>query len=452
MKSLTGILIHLATAAIPVKIWRKRARRRLINIAEMSDLRRKMPGIRANYERIVARCAEKIAAGQPIDAVFLVLDGSMFSSEPIYRLMKADPAFRTSLFVIPDPSRGEEFMRKRQAKALATLQRNYPEARAAYDIDTGRAEPLEGRADIVFTSNPYHDQTLPQYTITGLGAHSLPVLVPYFYAGLHSTETSRLVFRPEYSMPWKLVLPNKEVCDIWTAANPLLKFAAVIGGYPKMDRMASTRPSASAGKTVIISPHHSIAQESDGATQSNFLRLADFFLSLPKRYPDLYFVFRPHPLLFQRFMSKETAGWDAKRARDYLAAWDSMPNACYQDGGDYFETFVSSAAMIHDCGSFLAEYFYTGHPQCYVLRSRDKIGTEFTPFGRRLVDSIATAVEESEILAFIDDVVVRGNDPQRAARKSFADEVVCSFHPQSADTVCGLVKRALGFPSSQASG
>lgn len=438
-----NFLIRLAATLIPVKRWRKRARRRLINLAQMAQLRKRLPALRANYAARERLCRDKYASGRRLDAVFLVHDGSMFSAEPIYRIMKADPAFQTRLLAIPDPSRGDDFMRLRLEKTLAALRKIYPEAEPAFDPDGGTAVDLHGKADVVFTSNPYLDQTLPQYALDGLAEHTLPVLVPYYYAGLHAVEPRRMVFRPGYSIPWKLILPNDEVLKVWTAANPLLAAASEVGGYPKMDRLAAIRPAPSSRKTVIISPHHSIATEGDGAAQSNFLRLADFFLSLPKRYPSLNFVFRPHPFLFQRFKEKATAGWDAARAQAYLDAWRALPNACYQDGGDYFETFASSSALIHDCGSFLAEYFYTGNPQCYVLRSREKIATEFTSFGRRLADNISLAVTEAEILSFVEEVVVNGHDPQRDARARFAAETVCSFHPHAAEAVCALVKGAL---------
>ena len=156
-------------------------------------------------------------------------------------------------------------------------------------------------------------------------------------------------------------------------------------------------------------------------------------------FPEIDFVFRPHPLLFPRLATAKW--WGAERTVAYEKAMEAHANVEFQRGGDYFETFAQSSAMIHDCGSFLAEYFYTGHPQCFLLADDDTVRTQFLPFSRRLLEHVKTARSEDEIVDFIRRVVIDGDDPGKAARGEFAAKEVCVNHPHAAravvDAVCG---------------
>jgi hypothetical protein len=117
------------------------------------------------------------------------------------------------------------------------------------------------------------------------------------------------------------------------------------------------------------------------------------------------------------------------------------PNVEFQQGGDYFETFARSDALIHDCGSFLAEYFYTSRPQCYILEKGAE--KQFLPFGRRLLEHVYISREERDILKFIDNVVLAGNDSMEADRKRFAETSVCCYYPHAADRILQTVSATL---------
>ena len=113
----------------------------------------------------------------------------------------------------------------------------------------------------------------------------------------------------------------------------------------------------------------------------------------------------------------------------------SFPNVEFQQGGDYFETFADSDALIHDCGSFLAEYFYTGKPQCYLLADDATVDRQFLPFGRRLLEHVERAYARGDVEAFIRRVVLSGDDPRKAARDAFAAREVCVNYPHATDAV-----------------
>ena len=179
-----------------------------------------------------------------------------------------------------------------------------------------------------------------------------------------------------------------------------------------MDRLA--RVPAGAPRTrarIIVAPHHTIDRKADALSLSTFLEHADFFLRLPEMFPEADFVFRPHPLLFARLA--------------------------------YFGTFAESDALVHDCGSFLAEYFYTGRPQCYLSDGKGTLEAQLLPFSERLYANVYHATTDDEIAAFVRDVAIAGRDPMKPARDEFAAAEVCVNHPNATARVIDAVMNGI---------
>ena len=438
-------LIRLATALIPAKGLRKRIRKQLLAQARDARFAHDLPPVRARAAARAAACRVKLARGGKLSVAFLVCDASMFSGESVYLKMKDDPRFDCSIVVAPRVTRGDAFLRETLAKTVKTLGARYGAAvRALYDPDMRRAETLD--ADLVFSTILYEDQTLPQYTTENLSTRALVAILYYGYGGLFVSNEKKTPFLPNIVFAWRYFVSNEATRAMNVARNPNLSANIVVSGYCKMDRLETLKasrpaPCATRRKKVILCPHHTIDKAADGLALSTFLLHADLLLKLPEMFPEIDFVFRPHPLLFPRLA---TAKWwgEAKTAayREKMAAY---PNVEYQQGGDYFATFLDSDAMIHDCGSFLAEYFYTGRPQCYLLEGRKTVDEQFLPFSRRLLDYAHKAFTGDEIVAFIRDVVLAGKDPEAAARAAFAKREVCVNHPHATDAVIGNILAAL---------
>ena len=160
---------------------------------------------------------------------------------------------------------------------------------------------------------------------------------------------------------------------------------------------------------------------------------------MPELFPEITFVFRPHPLLFPRLATAKW--WGPEKTAAYERTMEAHPNVVFQRGGDYFEAFRNSDALIHDCGSFLAEYFYTGCPQCYLLESEATLDEQFLPFARTLAEHVRKAYTDDEVIAFIRDVA-SGRDPDREARAAFAAKEVCVNHPDATSAVLAVLNDA----------
>ncbi|MDA3969259.1 CDP-glycerol glycerophosphotransferase family protein [Helicobacter ibis] len=173
-------------------------------------------------------------------------------------------------------------------------------------------------------------------------------------------------------------------------------------------------------KTIIISPHHTITNW-EGLRLSNFLEFSDFFLELPKLYPQIHFIFRPHPLLFDTIKQNPNLWNDS--VESYLTKISRIPNMTYDDTSDYLQTFMDSSALIHDCGSFLAEYLFTEKPMLFIAK-RAQANDSFTKHGKDLLDKLYLAYTQEEIINFINEVVINNNDYMKKKRVNFTNKQI----------------------------
>lgn len=436
--SVAKFFIRLSTALIPVKRLRKRLRHRLLKSEERARIERIVPIVRKRYLAHIESCRAKLARGERLKVCFLVCDGAMFSAEPIYLEMLGDDRFEPFIAVVPRVSRGDMFLRETMRRTVEMLRERYGEPHVLYDPHSKKRRSLEGEADVVFTSIVYDGQTLPDFTVEPMSRFALVVGIPYGYSGPLAADLRRLIFLPQFPLFWQYHLPSPSTVTLWRERNPLLRENLKAAGYSKMDRLAQMVANMDRAKTVMLCPHHSLDRgEGDGVALSNFIRFADFFLELPRKFPDVRFVFRPHPLLFPRLRQKKW--WGEKKTDEYAAKMKSHANVEFQEGGDYFASFVDSDALIHDCGSFFAEYFYVGKPQCYLLESKAVLVREFTEFGLELHKAVYHAFTEQDVIDFIERVVLGGEDPKKADRAMIAAEKVCISHPYAARQTIRMV-------------
>ena len=435
--SLTVKIIRLATALIPFKRVRRRLRDRWMAAARARRLARTLPVVRARYAAHETACREKLARGERLRVAFLVCDASMFSGESVFLKMREDPRYDCFIAVAPRVTRGEAFLRDTLEKTVGELGKRYPQAvRALYDPATGKAERLD--ADLVFSTILYEDQTLPDYTTERLSARALVAILYYGYGGLFISNEKKTPFLPNIVLSWRYFVSNEATRLMNVAKNPLLEANAVTVGYAKMDRLASIPRREDGGKTILLCPHHTLDRIPGELALSTFLKNADLFQRLPEMFPEITFVFRPHPLLFPRLATDKW--WGAEKTAAYEKKMEAHPNVVFQRGGDYFEAFRNSDALIHDCGSFLAEYFYTGMPQCYLLEGEATLREQFLPFAKTLAEHVRKAYTDEDVIGFIRDVAA-GRDLDRDARAAFAAKEVCVNHPDATAAVIA----ALGF-------
>ncbi len=384
-----------------------------------------------HYEEVLIKLRDKAQSGAKIKVAFLVVYTSTFSSLPIYKLMSNDDRYETSLIAIPDVQRGIQHLRETYENTLKDLKTFDEHVIEGYDCKLDQYLDIGNEYDLIFFNTPYkgmiHEYHNVEYFL------DKDVLTFYVNYGFFTLKYGREIVKQDfYNYVWKVFIDSDENLRDLKKVEMIRGKNGVVSGYIKMDSMADAVIEKRTRKRVLICPHHTVSgwTGTKFLALSNFLKYADLILELPQKYPELDFVFRPHPLLFYNLVSRRL--WSEEEVDAYIHQMNSMSNMEYDKDSNYFETFANSDAMIHDCGSFTAEYLFTENPCCYMLKDEAQIKDDFLPMGQDCLQHYYKAYEAEDIYHFIEDVVIRGNDPMKQGRTRFSREHLKFNYPNSA--------------------
>lgn len=375
---------------------------------------------------------------------FLVLDDMVFQLEHVFQLMLKDHAFEVSIVMIPDLLRGSENAKYKMEKGLRILGNKYPNSVISSIGATGAYIDIKDRFDLFFVMNPYAKMTHKYYTFKYLAVNAKPVVYANYAVGEGTINAANFNSLLDMSYLWRYYLerPSEEI-RVSKNHPMLVKFGRInIVGAAKSDLMASVVHKDSPRKKIILAPHHSVPGNNTPLSIGNFDIYAGLFLRLPVLFPQIDWVFRPHPMLF--WTMKRVGYWTERVCDAYMAKMRSYKNVEVQDYGDYYEAFVNSDAIIQDSGSFLAEYHISGHPQCYILRDKFVEQTQFNEFGRRMLEYTYKAYSENDIIRFITDVVINGHDTLKDDRELFVKEELTYNYPYASESIVNDIKKVFG--------
>jgi len=394
-----------------------------------------------NYKKILKNLKLKIKKNEKIRVCFSVVYDSNFPARAVFEKMLQDEIFEPFILVIPDKSRGEKNMFYQMKKTYKSLSSQYDKVYQSYDYNKKEFIDWSNKADMVFFANPYDAMTDKKYSIKRLSKYSLTLHVPYSYSG-HIKYSTNVYKSIEYSYLWKIYVENHNTYELMQDYNKYSLDNLDTVGYTKMDNMTKLKDVKKPERPMlIIAPHHTVRRIKGYLNLSNFMRFYDFYLELPKKYPNIDFIFRPHPILF--ITLSEHGLWSREKVDEYIKKINDIPNMEYQEGGDYFETFQKSSGLINDCSSFLPEYFYFNKPQCFVLENKEELEEEFTQIGRNFLKHVYNAYEKEDIINFIDNVVIKGIDTMKNERMAFAQKNIILNHPCVSDKIIENLKKEL---------
>ncbi len=397
------------------------------------------------YRDALQKARDRVQKGEKVRVQYLVNMPSMFPAKRLMELMLQDDTFEVELYVIPDVRFGDEEMLRILKDTYAELVAQYPFVKYAVDFDeTGITEyhHVSEGADLVCYPSPYDVSYSPYNPYYAVRKGILSFHINY---GFFRSKYDRLIYRMDnYSNFWKVFLETDINLQEYKAYGNCLGYNAEVVGYAKMDEMQDyleSAPKNRARKKIIVAPHHSV----EGGTNhvlalSNFVEYADFFLELYAAYPEVDFVFRPHPVLFT--VLRRPNQWGEEKVQAYLDRIAALPNVEYSTGGNYLQAFAESDGIIQDCGSFLVEYFYTGKPCCYMLKSPEDIENKFSDLGKECLENCYVAYDKEAIREFIEEVIAKGNDPKAEGRARFAREEVMKNFPHVTERILESIKNA----------
>ena len=391
-------------------------------------------------QKKIKRNVKALECKDKIKVAFLQMYATSCQNLCIFDRMLQSDLFDPYFIVNPDISRSYENMIEQYEKTIKMLKEKYGSERVllGYDLEKKVFSDYSNDFDIMNTNNPYDVMAHKYFKIQYWGKKCIPIFyISYFYMG-RCHVTAENFSQPQFNYMWKVFVENETAVSIAKEVELIHGKNVVLAGYPKMDEYSCLKEEKSENKIVIISPHHTI-YDNDWISIGSFLETNEIIQKLPKLFPQIDFVFRPHPLLFEtlkRFWSKEEID-------SWLKEFLLNKNASYSTEGNYLQLFKNSSALIHDCGSYMAEYFYTGKPCAFMYKANLNLDKSLTVFGKNCVEMHYPLRKENDFINFIQDVVIDGKDIKKRERDEFAGDKVMINYPHSTEFIMNNITNTL---------
>ncbi len=382
---------------------------------------------------------KKYSNGEKIHVAFFVFLEEIFPSESLFQEMNNDNFFVPTIVILPNVFRGKREMQKNLYKAQKYYSSKYSQILLAYDFKKDEPIDISSDFDIVISQLPNANNYAPIHQLQYLiQKNILPVLIPYGYT--ISNYYLQLLKIIDFLFYWKIYLENDLAYTLYKNNSPSQGRNAHVVGSCKMDMYREEKRS-SKRKTIIIAPHHTVREykNSHDISLSTFMIYKDFYFELAQTFTECDFILRPHPLLFtwleqKNIMSKE-------EIQEYLNKIKSFSNISLDSNKDFFNTFANSDALIHDCGSFLAEYMFTLKPACYLMN--DNTLNSLNIFGKQCVTQHYLAYTKEDIINFIKDIVILEKDVNKKQRLDFFEKELKQHYPYTGRYILNQLKEQI---------
>lgn len=357
-----------------------------------------------------------------INVTFITMSLSMWRYQHLYELISKHPRFNASILILPCIQWAKEQQDKDRAELLEYFQEKGIKPILGVKEDGTHIDLRnELKPDILFYPQPYIGNFHEEFDYT----NHLGKLLCYSPYAFWMSTGHWSYNQPLHYKSWKVFYPTElHRKDAEKAAFNKGRNIEVVG-YLNTDNFLFQKhtdvwhPQSTPKKRIIWAPHYTIS--SGGyVTQSNFLWMSHFMLTVAKKYSDcIQFAFKPHPRLYTELCKHEE--WGEEKASAYYHEWENMANTQLETG-DFIDLFMTSDAMIHDSGSFCVEYHYSGNPVMYIADNFEEQVAEKGEFGQLAMRQHYVGKTEEDIINFIEDVVLAGNDPMKQGREEFVKQ------------------------------
>lgn len=352
---------------------------------------------------------------------------SMWRYQGVYELMKKDKRFHVSILLVPFKDYSPD-----QGKASINQLRSFFDSRGISYIDTTSTccslKHLD--PDILFYVQPYGSEYSSEFNSLNF-TDRLLCYVPYGVGTLHvtwaiNTRFLNLAFRLYYDTA--VFRDDAHRFCYNKGRNVIVTGNANADSFLKANIIDVWKPQPSRKKRIIWAPHFSIEQTFE-LHRGSFMWLYDIMPKIAKDYSsDIQIAFKPHPRL--KTVLYKHLGWGKQRTDEYYSLWDNMDNTQLEEG-DFQDLFMTSDAMIHDCGSFTAEYLYAKKPVIFTTRVLEENMRLLNDFGLDALHAHYTTDNVQGVLSFIDKVVIEGEDPLLTSREAFFNKYLLPPHGKS---------------------
>jgi CDP-glycerol glycerophosphotransferase (TagB/SpsB family) len=422
---------------------------RRFNFVFKQILRLKIRRIRNAQDILVNALKDK----KVINVLFLVIHDSIWKYEVLYRLLDRSKHFNVQIAVIPLVRDGVGQM-DTYNQTLEYFKKGNYNTFGTYDAISNTWLDVKSvcNPDIVFFTNP-HKLTFDGYYIDNF-RDVLTCYVPYSFqvSNLYSAQFDQ----PFHSKLWRQFYETNIHKELAEKFNVSKGDNVIITGYPGIDMFLKSTPlfknerslndpwpvrKNHKVKRVIWAPHHTIKGAGADLDYSSFLELSTYMLQLALiKSMEIQIGFKPHPLLKEKLINHKD--WGKLKTENYYTQWEVMDNTIIHNT-NYDGLFAHSDAMIHDSGSFAAEYLLLNNPVMFTVND-NKVLENFNPFGKLCLQNHYLGYREEDIEKFVNLTVLKEEDLMMVNREKFVREYCLPPNNNSAsENIFNKLKKTL---------
>jgi hypothetical protein len=367
-----------------------------------------------------SKSSKDINRNKQIDVLFFVIHHSVWKLDTVYKKFDDDARFNPVIIICPYIMFGEKSMIDTMNVSSRFFKQKKMNVIESYENGIWLNINKKFTNKIIFFTNP-HNITMNEYRWPEF-RKTLCFYVPYHHqiesgqwdsqwnSPFHSAMSKLFYIAPFHKLLAKQKMLNK-------GRN------VVVTGYPATENLQGNdkfisevwKKQDSDKLKVIFSPHHTI-EYSKGLGVCEFLNIADKMKDISIRLKEqVQFSFKPHPILKQKLI--EHPLWGVDKVEEYYQYWQESDNTQI-DEGEYNELFLTSDVMVHDSGSFLAEYLYVNKPVMYLYNITTK--TRFNDYGLRCLDCCYFEVN-NDVEKFLLDIISNKDDKLEVREKFIND-------------------------------
>ena len=365
----------------------------------------------ALMDKIFKVSIQKICLKDKIKVGFVVRGAAEWCGDDLYNLFASNERFEPSIFLCPQKKdwNENEVVKKDFLNGVEQFKK-----RNLNVFDMSNPKISVPKQDVIIYLTPY-SVTVPR-TIRAADqtAETLMVHIPYAYGVSEFNNANYLIFRTA----WKVFFQSNISLERYQKNSSIGMPRGVFSGYPRMDIFYSRnanfhfdwKMAQLNAKKIIYAPHWSMIPDGYATFQWNY----KFMYEFAKNHPETSWVLKPHPLLMSMAIDRKVFP-SIQACEEYLQMWDDLPNAQVYTGAYYQGLFATSDGMIHDSGSFIAEYQFVNKPMIYLTRA----GEKFNELGQAVLNAsyLVDGKNFDTIAETMQKVFIEGKDDKAPLRK-----------------------------------
>lgn len=389
---------------------------------------------------------KKISNRGSVKVIFFASTLSMWRYQMLYQRLSQDARFECNIVLVPFVTFNENDL-DNNFKAL----KEYFDAHKIKFLDAFHS--LKAVEDWIIHYNPdvlFYPQAYYGIYLNKLESKNFRKrLLCYYPYGIATLSVKEIYNEPYQNLAWKLFLQTPYHLDEARLLMSNKCKNGIVVGEPNSDLYLQKvhndpwKKQNIPKKRIIWAPHHTITPNTI-LYRDSFLWLFDLMLEYAKLNSDkVQMAFKPHPRLKTELYNHPE--WGKEKTDQYYNAWITLDNGQLEEGS-FIDLFSCSDLLIHDCGSFTAEYLYTSNPVIFTCKNKDNAYKGLDEFGRKCLDLHYHIDKRGDLFNLIDRILFKNDDPLKNDRIEFLNNVLIQNSTKSvAELTYESIVKGLGW-------